>query len=108
MIALLTLLLCGAWAFYIALLIDRPDLAATIVPAGDMLVVNAVFAVFFLITVYRLSHLEISRSKSMIRNGPGIYLRNLVVIGLGVGLIVFACREVLHGVDPTGRRALFG
>lgn len=94
------------WTFYVALLIDRPDLARTVHEPWP-LVIHVGFVVVFLLSAYRFSHREIVSSTSWWRHGPGIYVRNLVVIGLGVGLILFTCREVLHGVDPSGVRKLW-
>ena len=104
---LLLLIVGGLWAFYVTLLLDRPDLAH-VVPDQYAVVVHVGFGLFFLWIVYAWSDVEIRTSKSWWRNGPGIFLRNLVVIGLGVGLLVFTCREVLHGVDPTGRADMLG
>lgn len=106
MMLLVGLIVGGAWAFYVALLLDRPDMAQTLAPPWPM-ALHVVFAVVFLATVYRYSHREIATSKSWWRHGPGIYLRNLVVLGLGMALILFTCREVLGGVDPSGVRQLW-
>ena len=96
----------GAWAFYVALLIDRPDMAATIhEPFPNAF--HIAFAVFMLVMVYRLSHREIMTSKQWAKYGIGIYLRNFVVVMLGIALLLFTCREVLNGVDPTGVRKLW-
>lgn len=97
----------GLWAFFIALQLDRPDLAVKLVPEASQILVHGGFVVFLLWVVYVFSHREIRSSKSWWRHGPGIYLRNLVVISLGVVLLIFTCREVLNGVDPTGTRALW-
>ncbi len=106
MMLLLAFGVASLWSFYVALLLDRPDLAK-VVPPDFVLPVHAIFAVVLLMIVARLSFTEIRRSKSWMRHGIGIYTRNLVVIGLGVVLMIFTCREVLNGVDPSGTRALW-
>jgi len=103
---ILVLLVGGAWAFYVALLIDRPDMAATI-PEPFPNAFHIAFAVFMVVMVYRLSHGEIITSKQWAKHGLGIYMRNFVVVMLGIGLLLFTCREVLHGVDPSGMRKLW-
>ena len=103
---LFTLLLGGAWAFYAALLLDRPDLAR-IVPEPYPLVVHGLFVVLLLWAVARVSSPEIRSASSAWRHGPMIFLRNLVVVSLGVVLLVFTSREILHGIDPTGVRPIW-
>jgi hypothetical protein len=103
---LIGLILGSAWAFYEALVIDRPDLAAIIhEPYGT--IIHIAFAVFFLALTFVLSFQEMRRSKSWWINGPKIYLRNAVVIGLGVVLLVVMSRWLLDGIDHTGHRALW-
>lgn len=106
MISLLILLAAGLWSFYITLLLDRPDLA-TIVPPDLEPIVHASFAIILLATTLAWSWIEIKTSKSWLKHGLGIYLRNLIVISLGVALIIFTCREVVHGLDPTGHQPLW-
>ncbi len=71
------------------------------------LVIHIGFLVFFLAAVLSLSFQEIRNASAQWVNGPKIYLRNIGVIALGVGLLIFASREVLHGVDPSGVRHLW-
>ena len=103
---LLLVLIGGAWSFYATLLMDRPDLAAIVVPPWDT-AAHAGFALFMVVMVYRLSHREIMTSKSAWKWGPWIYLRNFAVISLGILLLIFISHTVLHGVDPTGARKLW-
>ena len=103
---LLLVLVGGAWAFYATLLLDRPDLAAIVVPPWDI-VAHAGIALFMVVMVYRLSHREIMTSKAVLKHGPGIYLRNFAVVSLGILLLIFISHTVLHGVDPTGVRKLW-
>lgn len=100
------LIIGSAWAFYEALILDRPDLAAIIhKPYATM--IHIAFAVFFLGLVFILSWPEIYNSINRWINGPKIYLRNTIVVGLGVVLLLYGSRILLNGIDPTGHRALW-
>jgi hypothetical protein len=94
------------WTFYIALLIDRPDLAATVLEPWPK-VIHGVFFIVLMRTLYGVSADEIRLSKGRFLRAPSIWLRNLIVVGLGLALMLFTCREVLNGVDPTGLRKLW-
>jgi hypothetical protein len=103
---LLACLIGLGWTFYVALLIDRPDMAATVTEPWPK-IIHAVFAIVLLRTVYGLSADEIKLTDRPWRRAPGIWLRNLIVAGLALALMLFACREVLNGIDPTGLRRLW-
>ena len=94
------------WTFYITLLIDRPDLAATVTEPWPK-VIHGVFLIVLIRTLYGVSADEIRLTKGRIFRAPGIWLRNLIVIGLGLLLMWFTCHWVLNGVDPTGQRKLW-
>ena len=106
MILLVFLLVAAGWSVLVALLLDRPDLAAAIPPPYQT-AAHAAFALMLLVVVIRASIGEVRGNSSGARS-VAIFLRNLVVIGLGVALMLFTCREILHGVDPTGTRHIFG
>jgi hypothetical protein len=95
--------LAGAiWSFFLALQIERPDLIAFL-PQQNQLVIDALFfAVGFIFTV-NISRFEISDKQLSFVGAFKLVMRNLVVIGLGLGMLVFISRELLHGIDPTGR-----
>lgn len=103
---LLSLILGGAYAFYIALLIDRPDLARAVVPPWDV-VAHAAFVVLLIRFTVGASWDEIRAAKNRWANGPVILFRNLVVILLGCGLLLFTARAILYGIDQTQHRALW-
>ncbi len=103
---LLACLIGFGWTFYIALLIDRPDLAAAVVEPWPK-IIHGVFLIVLLRTVYGLSAGEVRYASSKFRNAPVIWLRNLVVTALGVLLMLFTCRELLNGLDPTRVRDLW-
>jgi len=94
------------WTFFVALLIDRPDMAATVHEPWPK-VIHGVFLVVLVLFVYGASANEIRLTKGRFFRAPAIWLRNLIVIGLGLALMLFTCREVLNGVDPTGARKLW-
>ncbi len=94
------------WTFFVALLIDRPDLAAT-VPQPWPQVIHGVFLIVLARTLYGVSATEIRLTHGGFSRAPRIWLRNLIILGLGLTLMVFTCREVLNGIDPTGHRALW-
>jgi hypothetical protein len=106
MIFLLLLILAGAYSFYIALLIDRPDLAK-IVPPDLSPFVHGAFVVLLLWTLWRVTYPEIRTANRKWRYGPTITLRNLIVLCLGLALLLFASREILNGMDPSGHRKLW-
>ncbi len=103
---ILGLLIGAAWAFYEALRLDRPDLAA-VVQAPYPTVIDIAFAAFFLGLVFILSWQEMYRSTRWWINGPKIYVRNAAVMSLGVVLLLYGSRILLNGIDPTGHRALW-
>ena len=103
---LILLILAGAWSFYLALIIDRPDLAK-IVPPDLSPFVHGAFVLLLLWTLWQVTFPEIRTASKKWRYGPQITLRNLVVLCLGIALLLFASREVLHGMDPTGHKALW-
>ncbi len=103
---LLMLILAGAWSFYAALLIDRPDLAR-IVPPDLAPFVHVAFGLLVLWTLWRVTFPEVRTASRRWRYGPSIALRNLVVLALGMALLIFASREILNGMDPTGHKALW-
>ncbi len=105
MILLLFILIAAAWAFYATLLAERPDLAVTLIPTQYETLINTTFAIILLAAVLKFSWREIRTSSG---NSLKIYLRNLVVISLGIALLIFTTHEILNGLDPTGRRRLFG
>jgi hypothetical protein len=102
---LLLLILAGAWSFYLALLIDRPDLAK-IVPPDLSPFVHGAFVLLLLWTLWRVTFPEVRTASRPWRYGPMITLRNLMVLCLGM-LLLFASREILNGMDPTGHKALW-
>lgn len=103
---LLGLMIGAAWAFFAGLILDRPDLAA-VIREPYATGIHIAFGVFFLSLVFVLSFHEIRMSKARWINGPKIYLRNAVVMGLGVVLLIYGSRILLNGIDPTGHRALW-
>lgn len=103
---LLGLIVGTGWAFYAALLLDRPDLAA-VVPRPYGTAIHIGFIAFFLGLTFLLSWQEMRRTTAWWINGPKIYLRNTVVIGLGVVLLVYGSRILVDGIDPTGHQALW-
>ncbi len=103
---LLACLVGLGWTFYMALLIDRPDLAAAVTEPWPK-IIHGVFLIVLLRTVYGLSAGEVHYAANRLRHAPVIWLRNLVVTLLGVLLMLFTCREVLNGLDPTGVRDLW-
>lgn len=106
MTILLASLIGLCWTFFVALLIDRPDLAAT-VPEPWPRVIHSVFLIVLVLAVFSVSATEVRMTKGRLFRAPAIWLRNLIVLGLGLALMLFTCREVLNGVDPTGLRKLW-
>jgi hypothetical protein len=103
---LIAFILGAAWAFYVAVLMDRPDLARVVTsPWG--LVAHAGFALLLTRTVIGVSWDEIRSSRLRWRDGFGVLLRNLIVTLLGETLLVFISRTLLNGIDPTHHRALW-
>ena len=103
---LLGLIIGAAWAFYEGLVLDRPDLAA-VIHEPYATGIHIVFGVFFLSLAFVLSFEEIRRSRAWWFNGPKIYVRNAVVMALGVVVLIYGSRILLNGIDPTGHRALW-
>jgi hypothetical protein len=103
---LIMLLAGGAWSFFAAILMFRPDLAH-IVPEQYQPAVHIAFGLFLVWMAGNLSWPEIRTAARPWRYGLQILLRNLAVLGLGVALLVFISHELLHGMDPTGQRAMW-
>jgi len=103
---ILALLLATLWSFYVALLLDRPDLAKAVMPPWDK-IAHGAFGVVLLRAVVGLSWDEIKHAKSWRAHGLGIVLRNSLVTLLGIGFLVFTCRAVLDGIDHTHLRKLW-
>lgn len=103
---LFALLIGAVWSFYATLLMDRPDMAATIHDPYPM-ILHGIFALVLLRTVWGVSAVEISLSKRPILGAPGVWLRNLIVLALGLALMVFTWHELLHDIDPSGVHRLW-
>jgi hypothetical protein len=103
---LLLLLIGGGWAFLAALLLDRPDQIAFL-PETTRLYLHIGFVCFMLIAMVRVSRAELSHAIKPWRYGPQILLRNLAILCVGVVLLIFVSRELLHGIDPSGHRAIW-
>jgi hypothetical protein len=103
---LLGLIIGSAWAFYEALILDRPDLAA-VIHDPYATIIHIAFAAFFLGLVFVLSWQEMHRPTRWWITWPKIYLRNTIVMSLGVVLLIYGSRILLNGIDPTGHRAVW-
>jgi hypothetical protein len=103
---LLALLVGLAWTFLVTLTFERPDMARTI-PAPWPNVMHGVFAVVLLLTVWGVSAEELRRSSARWSNAPGVWLRNLFVLAMGLAVMVFTWHLLLQGIDPTGVRRLW-
>jgi len=106
MIYLLLLILGGAWSFLAALQLFRPD-QLTFLTEDQVLYVNIGFGVFMLLASVLVSTGELGQAKYPWRYGAQIMLRNLGVLCAAMGLFIFIARELLHGMDPTGRHPLW-
>ena len=106
MILLLMLLIGSAWAFFIALELDRPDLIAFL-PTQHQLYTHGGFIAALVVVVVYVSWFELTHDKLTVLQSTKLLTRNCIVLGLGVVLLIFISRELLHGIDPTGRAPIW-
>ncbi len=103
---LLALLVGLVWTFYVTLLFDRPDMAATIRDPWPN-VIHGVFAIVLLRTIWGISVDELRASKSRWFGAPAVWLRNLFVLAMGLAVMAFTWHLLLQGIDPSGLRPLW-
>ncbi len=104
---LMMVLLGAIWAFCIAMQIERPDLIAFIPVTNQLAIDGAFFALLVLAVVY-VSWFEITNNHFTPMQIIQLLMRNLMILSLGVGLLVFTSTELLNGLDPTGRAPILG
>ncbi len=106
MVILIIIGIAAGWAFFLALLIDRPDLLVEL-PQHAQIRLHIFFAAFFVVTLIVFCWRQIADADSPWKNGVTIVVRNALVMVAGLALLVFISRELLHGIDHTGHHKLW-
>ena len=106
MMFLFIVALGAACGFYLALLIDRPDLLAAVTQQQQQML-QAGFAILLLLVLARLSWPQIRDGQRGFSHVFNILMRNLLVLVAGVVLLAFVGRMLLDGLDHTHHHALW-
>jgi len=96
---------CAA-SFYLALLMDRPDLLVKF-SHDRQTQLQIFFAVVYVLTIGRLAWQQIRDAHMPWQNGFSIVMRNVLAITGGLALLVYISHLLLNGIDHTGHRQLW-
>ena len=106
MVILIILAIAAGYAFYLALLIDRPDLLVAL-PLLAQTRLHMFFAGFFVLVLIVFCWRQVAHAANPWQNAWTIIFRNALVMVACLALQVFVSRELLHGIDHTGHRKLW-
>jgi len=104
---IILMFLCGcAGSFYVALILDRPDLLVKLSHDRQMQL-DIFFAAAYVLTIIRLAWRQIAEAHLPWQNGFSIVMRNVLTISAGVALLIYISHLLLNGIDHTGHRQLW-
>ena len=106
MLGLAIFIFGGAWAFFLALMLDRADLLVKLNHALQMKI-NLVFICLYVLALAKLTWPQIYYSHLTFMNVIRIISRNVFVMVAGMILLIYISRMLLDGIDHTHHHALW-